>query len=165
MKPAPTFADAMMPRHWKPLWRTEEFTPIRQEVVNATMQGHGISEAEARALLDADHAKCRYWVNDLYQVQVRPCGPDGTMLHICIRRRDGSMFKDWRHFQQIKNEVAGAEREAIEMYPAESRKVDTSNKWHLWVLPEGKRIDIGWQERDVQYDEYRNVPGLRQRAL
>jgi hypothetical protein len=87
------------------------------------------------------------------------------MMHINIRRRDGSMFKDWRHFQQIKNEVAGPEREALEIYPAESRKVDTSNKWHLWVLPEGATFGLGWVQRDVSYTENRNVPGMRQRPL
>jgi len=94
-----------------------------------------------------------------------PVGPDGSMLHINIRRRDGGMFKDWRHFQQIKNEVAGPEREAFEMYPAESRLVDTSNKWHLWVLPEGVQMQVGWDKRDVQYETNNDVPGLRQRAL
>ena len=75
------------------------------------------------------------------------------------------MIKDWRHFQQIKNEIAGEEREAVEIYPAESRKVDTSNKWHLWVLPEGEKVNLGWKDRDVQYGELRGVPGLRQRPL
>ena len=155
-----------MPRHWKPLQLVKEFKPIRREIVEETMNGYKIDETAARALLDAEHAKCQYWINDLYQVQVAPCGPDNSMLHLCIRRIDGGMFKDWRHFQQIKNEIAGEEREAIELYPRESRKVDTTNKWHLWVMPEGASMDgIGWQERDVSYEENRNVPGLRQRAL
>jgi len=157
-----------LPRYWRPLRRLgpSDLMPIRQEVVDATMAGYGIDEAAARAMLDREHAKCTLYVNDLYQVQVAPCGPDNRMLHICIRRRDGGMFKDWRHFQQIKNEVAGPEREAIELYPRESRLVDQANKWHLWVMPEGESMDgVGWQQRDVQYEENRNVPGLRQRPL
>jgi hypothetical protein len=155
------------PRHWKPLAEVahDEFYPVRPDVVMTTANHYGITEAEARARLEDDHRKCRYYVNDLYQVQVRPYGKQGSMLHLNIRRRDGGMFKDWRHFQQIKNEIAGPECEAIELYPAESRKVDTTNKWHLWVFPEGIKLEVGWDARDVSYEENRDVPGLRQRPL
>ena len=155
-----------LPRHWKPLQPTKDFGPVRPQIIAETMKQYGLDETAARALLDEEFAKCRYYINDLYQVQVAACGPEKRMLHICIRRRDGSMFKDWRHFQQIKNEVAGPEREAFELYPRESRLVDTSNKWHLWVMPEGISMDsVGWTERDVSYEENRDVPGLRQRTL
>jgi hypothetical protein len=89
------------------------------------------------------------------------------MTHICIRRLDGACdIRDWRHFQQIKNEICGEEREGFELYPRESRKVDTSNKFHIWVLPDGISMSaVGWLERDVQYDERKNVPGMRQRTL
>jgi hypothetical protein len=155
------------PRHWKPLSEisVDDFNPIRQEVVNVTMEQYKCTENEARMILEHEHRSARYWVNDLYQVMVAPCGPKNKMLHINIRRRDGGMFKDWRHFQQIKNEVAGPEREAVEIYPRESRLVDTSNKWHLWVAPEGATVDLGWFERDVQFEENRDVPGMRQRPL
>jgi hypothetical protein len=153
-----------LPRYWKPLVRLKPGeTFLRIEVVRETMKHYQIDEGTARKMLDDEHAKSILYINDLYQVAVTELG-DG-MLQINIRRRDGSMFKDWRHFQQIKNEVAGPEREAVELYPAESRKVDTSNKWHLWVLPEGVRLPVGWQNRDVQYDENQHVPGLRQRPL
>jgi hypothetical protein len=138
----------------------------RKEIVEEGARHYGVSEEEMIKQLDAADAMVECYINELYQVQVGKCGPDNSMLHLCIRRRDGGMFKDWRHFQQIKNELAGPEREAFELYPAESRLVDTSNKWHLWVLPEGVRMQgIGWQERDVQYNENRDVPGLRQRPL
>jgi hypothetical protein len=152
------------PRYWTPLQEAPKFTfgEERIEVVKTAMDHYGISEAEARAWLKEYHDKSRYYVNDLYQVQASTEGP---FLHLNIRRRDGGMFKDWRHFQMIKNEIAGPEREAVELYPAESRKVDTSNKWHLWVLPEGQRVQVGWPQRDVLYEENRNVPGLRQRPL
>jgi len=155
------------PRYWKPLVKAplDTFPPDSLEVVAVVMKNYGMTEDAARAWLKQDHEKATYYVNDLYQVQVAPYGPAKEWLHINIRRRDGGMFKDWRHFQQIKNEIAGPEREAVEVYPAESRKVDTSNKWHLWVLPEGQRVNVGWPERDVQYNENRDIPGVRQRAL
>jgi hypothetical protein len=155
-----------LPRYWTPLkeHHNDDFHE-RPEVVQVCMEHYGLSEDAAKAFLQRDHDRSRYYINDLYQIQVQPTGRDDKMLHINIRRRDGGMFKDWRHFQQIKNEIAGPEREAVEIYPAESRKVDTTNKWHLWVFPEGMRVELGWGERDVQYNENRDVPGLRQRPL
>ena len=64
-------------------------------------------------------------------------------------RRDRSATHDWRHLQRIKNELCGPEREAIELYPAESRLVDTNNQYHLFVLPEGFTMPLGYAERDV----------------
>jgi len=156
-----------LPRYWKPLvkLRPDQMTR-RREVVEETMRYYRIDEAAATKMLDHAVAKCDYYVNDLYQVEVGPALGGLFELQINIRRRDGAaMVRDWRHFQQIKNEVVGPEREAIEVYPAESRKVDTCNKHHLWVLPEGQCVPTNWNERDVQYEENRDVPGLRQRAL
>lgn len=157
-----------VPRHWKPLREQdpEDFHPVHRDVVEMTMKHYDMPEEQARAWLEEEHRQSRYFVNDLYQVMVAPCGMDNKMLHLNIRRRDGGMVRDWRHFQQIKNEIAGPEREAVEIFPAESRKVDTTNKWHLWVFPEGFRVELGWPERDVSYDERRDgPPGLRQRPL
>jgi hypothetical protein len=158
-------APRVKPRHWRPL-RPAEAATLRPEVLTAAAKQYNISEDEARRRIEAESPE--FWLNDLYQVQVSYCsdrGHAGTM-HLNIRRRDGAAdSRDWRHFQEIKNQLAGPEREAFEIYPAESRKVDTSNKFHLWVLPEGERVPVGWQERDVQYEENKNVPGIRQRPL
>ena len=156
------------PRYWKPLVRLRPHEMHhRREVLEETANHYGISIEAAQAILDAEAGKCEYYANDLYQVEVGACGPGNSITHICIRRRDGAAtLRDWRHFQQIKNELCGPEREGFELYPAESRKVDTSNKWHIFVLPEGVRMEgIGWTTRDVQYEERKDVPGLRQRSL
>jgi len=155
------------PRYWKPLVEIsgEEFTAPHQKLVEVVMKQYDLDAEAARAFLDADHKKSRFFVNEIYQVQATPTGRGGSILHLNIRRRDGGMIWDWRHFQQIKNEIAGEDCEAVQIFPAESRKVDTSNKWHLWVLPQGARIDLGWADRDVSYNEIRDVPGLRQRPL
>jgi hypothetical protein len=156
------------PRYWQPLQQlaaNAPFKPPPKELIAIVMEQYGYDEAKARAFLEEDHKRYRFFVNNIYQVQVQPTGDNGDFLHINIRRLDGGMVKDWRHFQQIKNEIAGPEREALEIYPAESRKVDTSNKWHLWVLPEGAKVNLGWEHSDISYKEIRGVPGLRQRPL
>ena len=59
---------------------------------------------------------------------------------------------DWRHFQRIKNELCGPEREAIELYPAESRLVDTNNQFHLFVFEAEMTLPLGYVKRDVADD-------------
>jgi hypothetical protein len=75
------------------------------------------------------------YVNNLYSVYVRDIG--GGALHISFHRHSRGPVRDWRHFQAIKNEVAGPERLAIEVFPPESSLVDEANEYHLWVIPEG----------------------------
>jgi len=67
---------------------------------------------------------------------------DGAM-HLSFKRNDRAAVRDWRHFQAIKNEVAGPEREAIEIFPPESNLFDGANEYHLWVLPEGMGVPLG----------------------
>jgi hypothetical protein len=162
---------ADVPRHWKPLLQitTNDFAPMRREVLQDAMNHYGIDEDTARAMLAKEHARCTYYVNDLYQCSANPIEDNKFFcMQICIRRRDGGMIWDFRHFQQIKNEIAGPEAEAVQQFPGESRLVDTSNKWHLWVLRvvhPHMVVPVGWQSRDVQYAPNRNVPGMRQRPL
>jgi hypothetical protein len=73
------------------------------------------------------------WRNDLYSVFVREIGHGA--LHLSFHRHDRAAVRDWRHFQAIKNEVAGLERTAIEVFPPESQLVDAANEYHLWVIP------------------------------
>lgn len=87
------------------------------------------------------------FVNDIYRVQVRREPP---IVQLSISRIDGEPCKDWRHFQQIKNELVGPEFEAVELFPAESRLVDMDNEYHLWVNTEtGFRFPFGYKRRHV----------------
>ena len=78
------------------------------------------------------------WVNDLYSVQVarKQCAW-GEVLHLMIRRHDGAQVHRWSDLQRIKDELVGAERVAVEVYPERSRLVDVAPMYHLWVLPVG----------------------------
>jgi hypothetical protein len=136
---------------------------LHPRVLAETARHYGISEQRVLEWVKATYADTLCFINDIYFVELTPTGR-GALL-ITIRRRDGGIVKDWRDFQEIKNQLAGDEREAVELYPAESRKVDTANKFHLWVLPEGVQFDFGFPERDVRYDGDLDIPGLKQRAL
>lgn len=87
------------------------------------------------------------FVNDVYMVRVRQASP---FVQLDIARRDGQPGKSWRDFQRIKNELVGPECEAVELFPAESRLVDTSNQYHLWVYPDpANRFPFGYSRRFV----------------
>jgi hypothetical protein len=97
-----------------------------------------------------------------YQVAVRQTPP---FTHLSIKRRDREPIGDWRVMQEIKNAIVGPEREAAELYPAESRLVDTANQYHLWVLPEGDRFSFGFDSRFVLDAHECPIPGAKQRPL
>lgn len=87
------------------------------------------------------------WENNLYIVEVINEPPH---LHLDIRRKDARQCRNWRHLQWIKNEIVGPEHEAVELFPAESRLVDTANQYHLWVRTDtGYRFPFGLMERFV----------------
>ena len=81
-------------------------------------------------------------------------GPQGwpAMWHLSIKRRDRAPIDEdrWRILQRIKNSLLGPEHEAVELYPAESRLVDTANQYHLWCLQEDDmRFPFGFNARLV----------------
>jgi len=87
------------------------------------------------------------WMNDLYQVVVRDLG---DWVHLSIKRIDKEPIHDWRELQEIKNLLVGPENEALELYPAESRRVDTANQYHLWVIKDpASRLPVGFNARLV----------------
>ena len=58
-----------------------------------------------------------------------------------IQNFDQSARHDWRDFQRIKNELLGPEFEAVELYPAESRRLDPSNYFLLFAF--ARHIPLG----------------------
>lgn len=56
---------------------------------------------------------------------------------------DGSNDIPWKIKQQIKNEIFGKDRIAIEVFPKESNLVDVSDVYHLWILPKGFKLPFG----------------------
>jgi len=83
-----------------------------------------------------------FYRNDTYTVIMERADP---FIHLCIRRHDGQECKNWKDHQRIKSELIGPECEAVELFPAESRLIDTTNEYHLWVNPNpGYRFPFGF---------------------
>lgn len=81
--------------------------------------------------------------------------------HLSIKRLDKAPIMDWRDLQDIKNKLVGPEHEAIQLFPAESRCVDSANQYHLWAfMKEGDKrqpmIPVGWTQRFVTDEPWVN---------
>lgn len=141
----------------KPLYKS---TPIMQpfSTFYTTCAKHGMTLKHSEQMYD-ELSRQECWRNSLYVVLVDRL-PNGV-THLSIRRDDRAACRDWRHFQQIKNQLCGPEFEAVEIYPAESRVLDAANQFHLWVLPEGESVPLGFPTGGRSYDD---VPGGKQRG-
>ena len=109
----------------------------------------GASDRQVADVL-AYNARCRQYVSGLYHVAVdtgteHQFGELGEVefWHLSIKRHDRKPMNDWREMQRIKTEICGADAEAVQLYPAEERVVDTANQYHLYVL-RGTRFPFGF---------------------
>lgn len=132
----------------RPAWTTLERDEhiLKMQIENTTkMNEHANVSPLSQKSLKIPEA---VYVNSRYVVQVYDASDQLgiPMKHLSIKNNDNNhMAHDWRDLQRIKNEICGEEKEAIELYPAMSRMVDTSNQYHLWVFMEDNPIKIGWK--------------------
>lgn len=87
-----------------------------------------------------------YQVNVKFQEEGK--GYDGWVW-LSIKRTNKEAIHDWRELQKIKNEICGEDREGVELYPSEKRLVDTSNQFHIFVMPKGVVFPFGYGGRMV----------------
>lgn len=113
--------------------------------------GRKINWRYLREFLRREHKRAKFYRNDRYQAQVETQTIEGVeMAYISIKSVDKSPIHDWRHFQQIKNDILGPECEAVELYPAESRLMDCANQYHLYGFTDPKmRFPFGYKKRTV----------------
>ena len=84
----------------------------------------------------------REWWNNEYFGTLRSFSCGFPIRHskfkiLSISSADHTAKHDWRDFQQLKTMIVGAEWEGLELYPAESRLIDPSNRFYLWCVPKG----------------------------
>lgn len=86
-----------------------------------------------------DPDKAGLWGNNQVSVNVRSAQNEQgkTYWELSYRRRDRAPIHDWRVSQRIKNEICGPEAEGIELYPAESRLLDTANEYWIYAFEAG----------------------------
>jgi hypothetical protein len=110
---------------------------------------NGMNPDDVTKGIDAD-LRGEWFGNELYVVIRQDIDtPDGwpDMVWLSVRRQDRGPVRDWRHMQAIKTQLVGAECEGVELYPAESRVVDTANQFHIWAFNEpGPKFPFGFGE-------------------
>lgn len=81
------------------------------------------------------------WLNEQYAVIVQR-RDDGTVYVLRVRRIDGGVHMPWEILQRIKDELAGEDAEAVELFPAVERRKDVQDRW-LWCVRPGERWPLG----------------------
>lgn len=78
----------------------------------------------------------------------------GTVEHVTISKgtgtNDGSGEITWSQKMQIKNELFGENRFAIEVFPKQKNLVDVCDVYHLWVFDKKIEMPFGIAPKEYQ---------------
>tara|TARA_R100000808_G_C2138635_1_gene146650 strand:- start:1449 stop:1937 length:489 start_codon:yes stop_codon:yes gene_type:complete len=122
--------------------------------------GIKLKMADVRRSLELQNKEAVY-INDLYECRV---DYDMDIPHLSIKNHEKTTEISWQHKQWIKNDIVGEEMEACELFPAESRLVNTANQFHLWCFPKGV-MKFGWNARIVDDAELITDQGTSKQDL
>ena len=83
--------------------------------------------------------------------------PLGNVEHVTISKNknglptaDGTNGFTWAEKQEIKNELFGENRVAVEVYPTTDRLVDVADIYHLWVFDKKYRLPFGIHPKEYK---------------
>lgn len=80
----------------------------------------------------------------------------GKVEHVTITRSPDNHFSGkagdfaWAEKQQIKNELFGTKRAAVEVFPSADRLIDVMDVYHLWVFEKGYQLPFGIHPKEYQ---------------
>lgn len=142
-------------RSWMPCLTEKQLKIMVDQALNNPDFSLTENEARRQILMHVDQEKnTECWMNGIYQINVYRNQDANHMVHteelkdkcgyISIKRRDKRPLNSWQDVQTIKNRLFGIEREAIQIFPAESRMVNLANQYHLFVMPEDFIIPFGF---------------------
>lgn len=144
--------DAKRLPKWTPFQKAtfNDVTPSQEEI-KQSMQAFNVTEEQVRGIYE-DLKNDEVYLNSRYQVNVRRRHYNGgwpELIQLSIKRLDKDRVgpERYRDFLRIKNELVGPEHEAVELYPAMARNVDTANQYYLFVLADADiRLPFGFQD-------------------
>lgn len=145
-------------------WGEWKFVP---HTAYAPVPVAGMSEDDVRLAVEWNKSTLRY-ENNVYKVNIKDVADYGGNVWqwLSIKRIDRGIVRDWRHLQRIKNDLCGDERWGVEFFPPESELVDTSNQFHLCVMPKGMEPPVKiFGMRDVKTPSEAEKVGARQRPF
>jgi hypothetical protein len=121
--------------------------PQNADAVERLAKHFGFTEDRIREMLRHENEGASIVMNSRYQVMMREMG---EIMYLSIKRIDQKPIRNWRDLQRIKNELVGPECEGLELFPAESRLLDSANQYHLFVLRDpSKRLPFGHKDGRV----------------
>ncbi len=136
-------------------WSNEKLNLETDKVLKAFPH---FTRDQAKMALQKD-GMCETYINNVYQVAVYRGEDADDLVHVeelkgrcvwlSIKRIDRKPMNNWQDMQTIKNRIVGSDRDAIQMFPAETRIVNTANQYHLIVLPSDTIFPFGWGRRAV----------------
>ena len=78
----------------------------------------------------------------------------GTVEHVAISKgtgtNDGTGEVSWSQKMQIKNELFGENRFAIEVFPKQKNLIDVCDVYHLWVFDKKIEMPFGIAPKEYQ---------------
>jgi len=115
------------------------------------IKGKEISIEEYIKTSHPEASSVEIFKNNKYQVvkSVHESNQEGTpsLVWLSIKNINKKPIHDWRDLQEIKNKLVGEECEGLELFPAESRKTDMANQYHLWCFDSPVfRLPFGFQK-------------------
>jgi hypothetical protein len=148
---------------WQPLAKAVQYPPTAERIAAIRLEAErrggdpDVAEQMVREVREV-------WQNGLYTVIVTRHATEGWVDCLSIRRNDREADPfPWRHLQRIKSQLAGEGAEAMELFPAESRLMDTANQRWLWCFPPGYTIPAGFNRpRTVATPEEAERVGAKQ---
>lgn len=94
--------------------------------------------AEAAEASWAKTSKCEFFKNETYLVQIDKMPThqfkDAEIWLLWISRHDKDFVRDRQDLMAIKNALVGDDVEAVELFPAESRVSDATNRTALYCF-------------------------------
>jgi hypothetical protein len=127
-----------------------ERPPVKEWIAKHVSCNVSRNEAKKRY---AEYGLAEVWFNDIYLVLIHRHRRE--YVWISLRRHDKQPMVNWTDMQEIKNQLVGTECEMVQLFPAESRKVDMVNQYHMFGYNSpAKRFPFGFEAREV------NLPTL-----
>lgn len=139
----------------EPLHRSSPVLPSLPDMIAATKKQAPNIEDDEIVKIYNELLTQELWSNDQYVVAINRDVEHGfahgrSMFELTIRRQDREQGIPFRDVQAIKNQLVGDEAECVELYPAESRLVDTANQyWYYGFSDTDLRWPFGFQKRSV----------------
>jgi len=92
----------------------------------------------------------------------------GKVEHVTISKGhsfDGSGDISWATKQQIKDELFGTNRLAIEVFPKSNRLVDVCDVYHLWVFDRKFNLPFGIHPKEYQSSVNRGYSDIKEENI